>query len=511
MSGKNKIRLNGFRVLGNARLQRPKKIICLSWISRFFFQAAAVIFVICVVTLLDRLFVHSFWRDLIVRLVDALRNASPSGCIRPILWLLDGIAAGFYRLHSFAKAWCACFVPDSVLSEIFILFGIVNFSYPYVSGARDKLLYGIHLNDVIYARFPWHNLAYGLYGLLVLMGLYCSEMGYRLLSAVCLLGAVFAFASTMAIAFLFTASRTVTQNMVEYYLCHPVKASRGFGKRKAASPSGLEASLRFMENAADYVREYYRETRSIPEEVIRSMWSRLHFGLTEKGLPVMDAAVLKNVSAGGKCAYPPATLEDICKTAEQITQMRSVWEHMLRGLTAVEREDLICRVLQILSKTLPDCPEEQLLCLTRGQRTSRRSGERLCLGLPLCGLLVCLRAQNSSWLDCMGLLYQISSPRVSRENGAYGEAVQLFFLLTLTLLTVEIAAGDTVEEDIWPKVSGVSEALQVPPSWLFHFLSWGQSMAISYTDDWYDTLLSLATHDTYGWLHEMLCALDDCE
>ncbi|MCF2617941.1 hypothetical protein JQM68_12170 [Oscillibacter valericigenes] len=491
--------------VSSTQIQWPGKFIR---ISRFFFQTAVILFLICFGVLFDRLFLNSFCKDLVIRLADVLHNASPIWYICPALSRLDALITVFRGLHRLAEIWCVCFVPDSVLSEIFILFGIVNFSYPYVSGARDKLLYGIHLSDVIYAEFPWHNMAYGLYGLLVLTGLYCSEQEYLLLSATCLLGALFAFFSTVVIAFLFTASRTAAQDMVEYYLCRPNLPSRAFGKRKAANRPVQKSSVQFMAAAADYIREYYQDTRSIPEEVVRCTWGRLRFNLTETGLPVIDPAG----SSGSSVQMPDsgfqAPLEDIYKTAEQITQMRSTWEHMLRGLAKGERPDLICRVLHVIAKALPGYPDEQLLF---SRKTSRISSEQLCLGLPLCGLLVCLRAQDSSWMDCMGLLYQISNPRVNREDTAYNSAIQLFFLLTATLLTVEIAAGDTVDENIWPKVTGLSKSLHVSLSWIPRFLSWGQSMAISYTDDWYDTLLSLATHEIYGWLREMLSELNDYE
>lgn len=490
--------------------------------SKGFFILSTLLFLLCLVRLLCRLFHFCPFSGL---------------PIPPFPEPLSGEIIPWLSSHYASMAqWCCLYAPQSATSAIFMAMGFINFTYSHIVTARDKYLYGIRLSDVMQSLFPWHSAAYGLYALWIIMGLYCSNMLYPVAAAACLFGVLCAFFSTGIVAYLFVANYHRKQDMVEYYLCHFKKPSERKGAGEDALPETvLDDALADMCIASDYVREYYLAARTVPRTVVRHVWTRLWFDLTETGLPT---AHLIRPNGGPHKQLPEnaknTQLKDVYQTARLITRMSAVWQHTLRGLPLDEQADLVSRILHAVLPDLPNLsapPDGQGTWFSSKYHQTPLSGEQLRFGLPLCGLLACLKEQAghapgrsgdwNGWQQCYDQVYLISCSYPGEKSDGtqtqkYDFTVQLLFLLLEASVTVEACAHAPGQlqnmAEAWPELSKLARVLHVSLSWLPRFLPWGQSIFFSSANDWYrsfDNFMEIYT--TYQWIWNILDAAEDTD
>lgn len=493
------------------------------WTSRCFFIVSALLFSVCILRLLSRFF--------------------PFLPFAGMFSDKQGIqSCEFYR---YISDWCALYALKPATSAVFAALGVVNFSYSHVVTARDKSLYGIHLSDVMRAQFPWHGKAYILYTFWVILGLYCSEMSYPVMAAACLAGALCTFFSTGIVAYLFVSNHHLEQDMVEYYLTH-FKLSKKIIRSPSSSDALWESAFAYMGNASTYIRAYYQATQSIPKKVAQTMWTKLRFGLSARGLPTMDIAWpwpesfwswLSGVmsgpdgnSASTECGPSSSEdtvhiqLADVQQTAHLIIQMESIWQRLLRDLPPDRQSDLIRKLFLTITEELPVPTDQQLSPFSDRPPGANVPESYRQFGLPLCGLISFLRKQTTQkkagqpsledWSTCIGQVYLASGLCPGERMGlekpqACNSLFQMLFLLVEATVIGEAAAA-TLEDieaadKFWRELFGLEKTLNASRFWIPQFLTWGRSITLSYASEWYGVAgTSLEHYSTCHWICDIL-------
>lgn len=102
-------------------------------------------------------------------------------------------------------------INEKALSNVFMVMGIVNFTYPHIVSVRMVKRYGLPLSEVMRSLFCWTDVAYITCTLLVLLGLYASNTCAKLASYTALLGVILSYISTgiIALTFLLGEKRSI--------------------------------------------------------------------------------------------------------------------------------------------------------------------------------------------------------------------------------------------------------------------------------------------------------------
>lgn len=229
--------------------------------------------------------------------------------------------------------------PDA-LSAVFTILGLVNLSFPFIVNVKNTRLYNISLSQVMYAEFWWHGIAYGLYSLLVIGGLYFAKMGYLFGAYVCLIGNVFAYISTAALAsaFVYRQHKT-TRHMIENYLTMPHKENED---------SRIEKLLQ----SGDYVRAFFEATQTVPKRVVKSLlveFAKEPFDLRLKTGSSTAAFFMYTYSASRNSKKNKAA-----DTVKAVLLARFVWERILNGLDAFAQANLLRQTLYVLAEYLSE-------------------------------------------------------------------------------------------------------------------------------------------------------------
>lgn len=244
-------------------------------------------------------------------------------------------------------------ISNDAMVSVFTMFGLVNFSLPYIINIRNTSLYGIHLSRVISAQFPWGGHAYIVYALLVVMGLYCGRMGYLLTGAVCLTGVVFSYISTGMLAAIFVfRQETLAVEVIERYLTRTPRHEDETGRRKRLLESG------------DYIRAYFETNHTLPERVVVSL--------------------LDTFERAGGCGLGEGT-QCVCSydAADTVFLAHSVCARMLEGLDGFSQTAMLRRLLYILSE---DLEERSIPADGRPRREAVTDRDRKRSAVLLCGL-----------------------------------------------------------------------------------------------------------------------------
>ena len=215
-------------------------------------------------------------------------------------------------------------------------------------------------------------------------------------------------------------------------------------------------------------------------------------------------------------------LGDLYKTAEQIVQMRSVWQRMLTGLSLDKQANLIQQVLRAVAQSLPDNPELDSF------QNEPLDDHYLFFGLPLCGLISCLLDQErpsgtaemywEGWHQCVSRVYLISATHLgelgnNKETEKYRFLVKLMFVLMAATLMAECATLDDSElklgNELWLQVNSLSQMLNVNLFRTAFYFPWGRCITLSSTDDWFGAPQGLDVQQTYDLLCMILNKSED--
>lgn len=516
------------------------------FLSRLFFTLSVGLFLICLIRLIYRfLFPLSQFQFFVP--------------LKSILLTVECFANSFADNHPFiAKGhtvisfWCVTFMKKEATSIIFVAFGLVSYSYAYIAASRERTLYGIRLHEVMYALFPWYGIAYGFHGAWVIMGLYCSNSGAPVMATACMLGVLFIFVSTAIVTYLFNSDNHRKQIMVEYYF-YRFGESTSYRLKKKQRSSGWTGAMSYMICAADYLRCYYISTQEVPKIVAQRMWNRFCYSLTEQNLPFMSLREEKKKGAiqrmwnrfrysltRGNLPFkflwkkkdmvqnnePETTdsanvqLSHLYAMSKQITQARSIWQHMLKKFSPDKQADFIRKIFKVIAPSLPDGVKP---VLSQEKLELQQDKERLSFALPLCGLISYLLDQErpshsaetywDGWQQCVTQVYLISSAHLGElEDNAgtykYRFLTQLLFMIMGATMMAECSALDDSDlklgNEVWIQITSLARIMHTPLTQFKEFLSWGHSITLSSIDDWFSAPQGLDVQQTYNMLHMIL-------
>lgn len=392
--------------------------------------------------------------------------------------------------------WCTLYTKSTVLAQIFLSMGLINFSFSYVVSTRDKQFYGVPLGSVIQEQFPEHGYMFVFYACLILVGLYSCGMDFHIIALVCLCGAILALLYTCLMAVLYTFSHQFKQEMVEYYLYSPTHEHQS-DRQKAKSGTNLNRIL----VASDYINAYYKANGSVPRTVTSNLWKRLlNYKKELSAVFVPDDIGKINNQRERDCS----DLIDEALYTRLITYTAAAWQHMLHELSNEQQSELICMVLQVSlhgeDTLLKSC--EAFLCAP-GQQTMETIPMRA--ALPLCGLVSYLRGRETAsiggikqyWDGCQKCLqtaFQIDLfySRTAVQFG-YDQVTdtipRILFLILETTLLIELSSLTkkyfSENEDFWDQLEEVERSFQVKAKNCSWFSDWGIGIVSSYKIDWF--------------------------
>lgn len=391
--------------------------------------------------------------------------------------------------------WCNLYAKSTVLTQIFLSMGLINFSFSYVISTRDKQFCEVPLGPVIQEQFPEHGQMFVFYACLILIGLYSCGMNFHIIALVCLCGAVLALLYTCLMAVLFTFSHRSKQKMVEYYLYCPAPAHR-VKDRNAASGTAFNRIL----TASDYINACYKANGIIPQSVARNLWDRLSDCRQQPdtgGSPDSageDAANEEPDTAGA--------IDEITYT-QLVTCAATAWQHILRGLPDEQQSELISLVLQASLRKkdalLKSCGA--FLCALEGDAVPE-----FCRydALPLCGLVSHLRGRetlsagdmNRYWdgcRKCLQIIFQIDLfyPRTAEQLGYEAEGIipRILFLILENTLLIELSSlprkDFKADQDFFGQLSEMERSFRFETKNCLGFSEWGFRIVCSYRIDWF--------------------------
>ena len=399
-------------------------------------------------------------------------------------------------------AWWGTHIDETSARTLLPVMGIFNFTYTQILAARGQRLYGLSLHEAIKAHFPWSGVAYAMYAVWIVAGLFVR--GGSLIVPFCFAGVFSSFLSALIISCLFVTSRANAQCMVEMYLLdYKNPKSRYPSDNGTVLPSDVKDYLRM---ASVYVREYYKDSGDVPGTIILHIWDRFTFDISDKGMPVITLREEKAVRSHRNRSTLQASVQQPDKYVQEgIDTVRFIWENSITGLSWDKQADLAAKVIQVLSNAVPDEGNQQ----KRGdQETYRIPNVYRRLGMPLCGLVSFLRNQTPPpeyWKEyfnglnqCIAQVYKISGGApgaayveeepLGREK--YIKAVQLLFLLLeATIVTESLGWRASMlarnkDLNIWRKLYGMCLQLDVPLWEVSRFLSWGQCIVNACASEW---------------------------
>ncbi len=387
---------------------------------------------------------------------------------------------------------CNQYAKSTILKEIFVSMGFINFSLSYVISARDKRFYRVPLGDVLQEQFPEHGHVFICYTCLILIGLYSCGMSYHIIAFSCLCGAISSLAYTGFMALLFTFGQASKQKMVEYYLVGS-RVPHPWEDQQVEEYTTVSRLLL----ASDYISAYYKANGFVPQVVAGRLWKRL--------LDVQEqlASVAKKEARSGSGDGPSERLDDIVTYTQLVTCAASAWRHILWDLPSEQQNELICLVLQACpgdgsARFLEDCQK----FLGRREFSGDMSVP-LRSAVPLCGLISYLRSRDTMgdpaqyWQDCKACLQTVYQIRLlySRAAARFGwagdvdTAPRMLFLLLETALLTEISALEKADIEqsggFWDRLEEMEHSFGQTFTSCAQFSEWGLGIVCSYKVDWF--------------------------
>ena len=385
---------------------------------------------------------------------------------------------------------CNQYTKSTILDDIFISMGFINFSLSYVISARDRRFYRVPLGDVLQEQFPEHGHVFVCYTSLILIGLYSCGMNFHIVAFACLCGAIFSLVYTGFMALLFTFGQSSKQKMVEYYLV----GSRLPHPQKNQQIEEYTAVSRLL-SASDYINAYYKTNGFAPQAVASHFWERL------LDFQKQLASVAENENLPKSEDSPAERLDDIVTYTHLVACAASAWHHILRNLPPDQQSELICLVLQT-------CFGEGGIeflenCVKSPGRGDEDISTPLSSALPLCGLISYLRSRETVgdppqyWQGCKACLqtvYQIRLiySRITARSGWGGDpdtVPKMLFLLLETALLTEISALEKSDiersEGCCVSLDEMEHNFRQPFTSCAQFSEWGLGIVCSYKIDWF--------------------------
>lgn len=415
-----------------------------------------------------------------------------SGTIFLLVYLVSRQDAGpLLIVYRSICGWCNLYAKSTVLTQIFLSMGLINFSFSYVISTRDNQFYEVPLGPVLQEQFPELGYVFVFYTCLILIGLYSCGMNYHIIALACLCGAVLAFIYTCLMAVLFTFSHRAKQDMVEYYLYCPAPAHR-VKDRNTASGAAFSRIL----TASDYINACYKANGIIPQSVAQSLWDRLFDRRRQPDTDVSSDGAGKDAECGepdtGRASY-----------TQLVTCVATVWQHILRDLPDEQQSALISLVLQAsLQKEtalLKNCGA--FLCALE-----KNAAPEFCRrdALPLYGLVSYLRGRetlpvgdaNRYWegcRKCLRIIFQIDLfyPRTAEQLGYEAEGIipRILFLILENALLIELSSlpGKDFQTDqgFFDQLSEMERSFRFKTKNCLGFSEWGFRIVCSYRIDWF--------------------------
>lgn len=428
-------------------------------------------------------------------------------------WNLDLFHVGYQYIRDI----CKDYAKPSVLVQIFLSMGFINFSLSYVASVRDKPFYGVSLGNVLQEQFPEHGQIFVFYTCLILIGLYSCGMDYHVVAFACLCGAILSLIYTGFIAMWFTFSQLSKQTMVEYYLIFsPVSPPREGQKIEEY------ASFNRLLAASDYINAYYKANASIPQAVSANLWRRLFDCLPylpalpspskAKEEPIQretaDRAAADH-SEDARVLHPGCKLENIVIYTQLVICAAAAWRRILQKMPPEQQSELICYVLQTSLHSKSDFLRSCEAFLSADDDHLRENMRvPLSDALPLCGLISYLRGKNSLSVDdpeqywngfekCLQSIYQIQLiySRTAVQMGctyAPDTIPQMLFLLLEATLLIEASslekyyhAPSPDSRGFWTRLRRRERGFQLSARDCSWFSDWGLGIVCSYKVDWF--------------------------
>ncbi len=430
-------------------------------------------------------------------------------------WNMDLFLAGYQCICDI----CTRYAQPTVLVQIFLSMGFINFSLSYMLSVRDKPFYGVSLGSVLQEQFPEHGQMFVFYTCLILIGLYSSGMNYHIVALTCLSGAILSLVYTSYMSMLFTFSQLSKQAMVEYYLVHSPVPPPSNGQK-------IEAYTSFnrLLAASDYINAYYKANGSVPQEVSANLWKRLFdcqqylLALSSPngsnpGLPQAqaDPAGSPPVSSAEHPypLQPGDQLENLAIYTRLVICAAAAWRHILQDLPPDQQSETICYVLQAGLRDKPDFLQACESFISAEDSHFRKDMETpLRDALPLCGLISYLRSKNNLSIDapgqywndfekCFQSVYRIRLvySRTAVQMGytyALDAIPQILFLLLEATLLIE---ASSLEKDyytpspdyqaFWIRLKKRERGFQLTARDCSWFSDWALGIVCSYKIDWF--------------------------
>ena len=387
--------------------------------------------------------------------------------------------------------WCNLYAKSTVLTQIFLSMGLINFSFSYVISTRDKQFCEVPLGPVIQEQFTEHGYMFVFYTCLILIGLYSCGMNFHIIALVCLCGAVLALIYTCLMAVLFTFSHQSKQDMVEYYLYCPASAHQA-KDRNTASGTMFNRIL----TASDYINACYKANGIIPQSVAHNLWDRLFDREQRPNTDVSSDSAGKNTERG-----EPDT--DGVIYTQLVTCVATAWQHILRGLPDEQQSELISLVLQASLRKethlLKNCGA--FLCALEEDTAPEFRWHD---ALPLYGLVSYLRGRETLpvgdtdryWdgcRKCLRIIFQIDMfyPYTAEQLGYEAEGIipRILFLILENTLLIELSSlpGKDFRTDhgFFDQLSEMERSFRFKTKNCLGFSEWGFRIVCSYRIDWF--------------------------
>lgn len=396
-----------------------------------------------------------------------------------IISLIVFVIALPYAVLLIILFFCPCFKSvlgddtglKNALSNLFIVLGIVNFTYPYVATARGTKLYGVNMSRVVYSQLKWYWYLYFVYAVLDILGLLYAGTSRPAGAWYCFVGMLIVMATTLYTAVTFIFKQHNSRFLIEAYLKDWINGKHG----------GDEACI----YAGEYLRAYFLASQTVSVSVARAL-----FAFLEKGAVSLDEASSKEgppfilLSYSGQRSQIRSEGPDV--VADSIFRSRLVFDRVFREMSVFEQTALLKQLLLILAEDFPD---------------SKKNVHPV-----LCGLAAWLRegvtdrSSPNVWMQNWELLLDrllragiFSHVEIPwKVASGYRAVLQRLVLLIQASALVDMTAIQFLEQEqffntyLKEKMDLISEHFDIPDGDKIDLYPWGQVIVQTAHDPDYD-------------------------
>ena len=260
-----------------------------------------------------------------------------------------GIASFYALALGILYFWPCCKIISwhcanqySVSNDLFVVLGIVNFTYPYVVAVRGTKLYGVSMSRVMYSQLRWHWCLYFVYAVLDILGLLYASSSRQVGAWCCLAGML-----TVLITILYTVVTYIfkpynSRHMIDEYMADWIKREK----------EGDEACI----NAGDYLRTYFLSSQTVSVPVASTLFASLETrpfsldGVSPKGgLPFVLLCY------SGQCNSKSLGAPDVA--ADSVFRARVVFDRIFREMSVFQQTTLLKQLLLVLATDFSNSKE----------------------------------------------------------------------------------------------------------------------------------------------------------